>query len=163
MRKYIRMIKLSNTQAVEVARPAIVPALFYDEPAKAMFWLEDAFGFETTLRVTDDTGDVGYAEMSFRGSIFSVTKAFAGAPIAPAATRSPTSLGGNCTQFLRVSLVNELDAHFDVAQAAGAQVLQRPEDQFYGARIYRVCDPEGHIWTFSMDIPPKADEEPKAS
>jgi uncharacterized glyoxalase superfamily protein PhnB len=134
------------------ARPAIVPALFYDDPVAAMVWLEKTFGFETTLQVTDAQGEVGYSEMSFAGSVFSVTRGFEGPPIAPARTCSPASLGGACTQFLRVTLARGLDAHFDHAKAAGAQITQPPADQSYGARTYRALDPEGHVWSFSQDI-----------
>ena len=37
-------------------------------------------------------------------------------------------------------------------RAAGAEILQRPETQFYGDRTYRARDPEGHIWTFGQTV-----------
>jgi uncharacterized glyoxalase superfamily protein PhnB len=30
--------------------------------------------------------------------------------------------------------------------------LAEPEDQFYGARIYRAVDPEGHRWIFATQV-----------
>jgi uncharacterized glyoxalase superfamily protein PhnB len=38
------------------------------------------------------------------------------------------------------------------ARAAGAQIVAEPEEQFYGGRVYRVADLEGHRWTFSVHV-----------
>jgi uncharacterized glyoxalase superfamily protein PhnB len=51
-----------------------------------------------------------------------------------------------------VSLEDGIDAHCARAEAAGARITQRPENQFYGARVYRALDPEGHVWNFDQDI-----------
>jgi len=48
-------------------RPALVACVFYQDPIAAMKWLEKAFGFETTILLTDADGRVGHAEMEFRG------------------------------------------------------------------------------------------------
>ncbi len=42
-----------------------------------------------------------------------------------------------------VCYVDDVDAHYAQAKAAGARVLSEPEDQFYGDRTYRAEDPEG--------------------
>ncbi|MDB5465494.1 MAG: glyoxalase, partial [Phenylobacterium sp.] len=70
----------------------------------------------------------------------------------PARARSPASLDGVCTQFIRVHLADELDTHAERARAAGATIVQEPADQFYGARVYRALDPEGHVWVFSQEV-----------
>ena len=66
--------------------------------------------------------------------------------------RSPASLEGRGTQFIRVHLADGIDAHFEHAKAADARILAEPEDQFYGARVYRAMDPEGHVWNFSQEV-----------
>jgi uncharacterized glyoxalase superfamily protein PhnB len=66
--------------------------------------------------------------------------------------RSPASLDGQGTQFIRIELASGIDAHCAKAEAAGAKITQRPEDQFYGARVYRALDPEGHVWNFDQAI-----------
>jgi uncharacterized glyoxalase superfamily protein PhnB len=131
-------------------RPAVVPVVFYQDPLAAMRWLEGAFGFETTSLVVDAEGRVGHAEMAFRGSPVEVGGEWAGPQLGGAAMKSPASLGGAGTQFIRVSLDEGLDAHCERARAAGARITQDPEDQFYGARTYRAMDPEGHIWNFAQ-------------
>lgn len=138
--------------AEAAVRPAFVPAVFYKDPVAALRWLEQAFGFETTIMVTDDAGNVGYSEMSFRGGAVSIGHEWEGWQIAPARMRSPASLEGVGTQFLRVTLGGDLDQHCERARAAGAKISQEPADQFYGDRTYRAIDPEGHVWVFTQPV-----------
>lgn len=129
------------------------PCVFYRDPKSALRWLEQAFGFETSLLVTDESGAVGHAEMRFGDGHFSVGAEFGAANlIGPARMRSPASLEGQGTQFIRVALESGIDEHCARAEAAGARITQRPEDQFYGARVYRALDPEGHVWNFDQKI-----------
>jgi uncharacterized glyoxalase superfamily protein PhnB len=129
------------------------PVVFYKDPMAALRWLEKAFGFETSLLVTDDKGGVGHAEMSFGEGRVGIGGEWGAADrIGPAKMRSPASLDGQCTQFVRIALASGIDEHCARAEAAGAQITQRPEDQFYGARVYRALDPEGHVWNFDQAI-----------
>lgn len=129
------------------------PVVFYRDPLAALKWLEQAFGFETSLLVTDDSGKVGHAEMSFGGGQVGVGGEWGAAElIGPASMRSPASLDGQGTQFIRVELAEGIDAHCARAEAAGARITQRPADQFYGARVYRALDLEGHVWNFDQTI-----------
>ena len=129
------------------------PTVFYRDPMAALKWLEQAFGFETTLLVTDEAGNVGHAEMGFNGGAVGVGGEWGARElIGPAAMKSPASLHGQGTQFIRVHLEKGIDDHCARAKAAGAQITQQPEDQFYGARVYRALDPEGHVWTFDQTI-----------
>jgi uncharacterized glyoxalase superfamily protein PhnB len=129
------------------------PCVFYRDPKAALAWLEIAFGFETSLLVTDDAGGVAHAEMSFGDGRVGVGGEWSSpALLRPAAMRSPASLGGQGTQFVRVALEEGIDAHCIRAEAAGARIVQRPADQFYGARVYRALDLEGHVWNFDQTI-----------
>ena len=132
---------------------AITPVVFYRDPMAALRWLEKAFGFETSLLVTDEAGNVGHAEMSYQGGHIGIGAEWGAAElIGPARMRSPASLEGQGTQFIRISMASGLDEHCAKAETAGARITQRPADQFYGARVYRALDPEGHVWNFDMDI-----------
>lgn len=137
----------------EIRSSAFTPQLFYRDPMAALRWLEAAFGFETSLVVTDPTGAVGHAAMTFEGGEIHIGGEFA-APdlIGPAEMKSPASLSGAGTQFVRVSLAAGLDAHCERARAAGARITQAPKDQFYGSRVYRALDLEGHVWTFEEPV-----------
>jgi uncharacterized glyoxalase superfamily protein PhnB len=133
-------------------RPTFVPSVFYRDAMAALKWLESAFGFETTTLVTDAEGRVGYSEMTFRGGVVSIGHEWEGPPIGAARMRSPASLDGIGTQFIRINVADGLDEHCARARAAGATILAEPEDQFYGARVYRAMDPEGHVWNFSQEV-----------
>jgi uncharacterized glyoxalase superfamily protein PhnB len=137
----------------DVGPGAFTPAVFYRDPLAALAWLEAAFGFETSLVVTGPDGSVGHAAMTFQGSGFDIGGEWASPElIGPAALKSPASLGGVGTQFVRVSLEGDLDAHCARARAAGARITQAPANEFYGARTYRALDLEGHVWTFQQTL-----------
>jgi uncharacterized glyoxalase superfamily protein PhnB len=147
-----------------MADPAVVPALFYRDPLAALHWLEKAFGFETSLLVTDDDGNVGHAEMSFGDGRIGVGGEWASPELlGPAAMKSPLSIGGVGTQFVRIHLTDGLDDHCERARAAGARIVQEPADQFYGARTYRALDPEGHVWNFDQPVATLTNAEMEAA
>jgi uncharacterized glyoxalase superfamily protein PhnB len=129
------------------------PVVFYRDPLAALKWLEEAFGFETTMLVTDESGAVGHAEMGFAGGRIGIGGEFASPEIlGTAAMKSPASTGGVGTQFIRVAMGDGIDEHCERARAAGARVTQPPSNQFYGARVYRALDLEGHVWCFDQPI-----------
>ncbi len=131
----------------------VSPGVFYKDPAAAIDFLEAAFGFELTLRVTDDEGRIGHAQMSFGDGGFSL------GPVdwAPWA-KSPQQLDGANTGTVHIQ-VDDVDAHHARAVAAGATIEMAPTDQFYGDRTYRAVDPEGHRWTFAQTVRTLSDDE----
>ena len=132
---------------------SIIPQVFYRDPMAALRWLESAFGFETSLLVTNEGGGVGHAEMSFGDGRIGIGAEFTAPDLIGAAEmKSPASLGGCGTQFIRVELASGIDEHCARAEAASARITQRPADQFYGARVYRALDLEGHVWNFDQKI-----------
>jgi len=48
--------------------------------------------------------------------------------------------------------VDDVDAHFQQAKAAGARIDSEPVDQPYGLREYGARDPEGHRWWFTTPV-----------
>ena len=48
--------------------------------------------------------------------------------------------------------LDDVDKHYTVAKAAGAEIVPPPKDVEYG-RTYSAVDPEGHPWFFTA---PKA-------
>ncbi|MBO0852180.1 MAG: VOC family protein [Nocardia sp.] len=125
------------------------PSVVYRDPKAALTWLERAFGFETTMAIDGPTEapTQGHYEMSCGGR----GRIIVGGEFADW-TRSPAGAGGANTQFVAVHLPGDLDSHCERARNAGAQIVAEPEDQFYGDRVYRVLDPEGHCWRFSAHV-----------
>jgi uncharacterized glyoxalase superfamily protein PhnB len=48
--------------------------------------------------------------------------------------------------------VDDVDAHYERARAAGALIESQPVDQPYGQREYGARDPEGHRWWFATPV-----------
>ncbi len=71
--------------------------------------------------------------------------------------RGPKSLGGSSVGILLY--VEDVDARFSRAIAAGAKELQPVKDQFYGDRSGTVEDPFGHVWTIATHTEDVALEE----
>jgi uncharacterized glyoxalase superfamily protein PhnB len=132
-----------------MTEPVFTVGAYYRDPRAALAWLERAFGFETTMAIDGPEEDPSmcHYEMSLDGR----GRIMVGAEWAEWA-RSPAGLGGVNTQSLHVQLSTGLEEHCQRARGAGARIMAEPEDQFYGDRIYRAVDLEGHRWTFSEHI-----------
>ena len=50
-------------------------------------------------------------------------------------------------------VADDIDALFERAKGAGAEVVMEPTDQDYGSRDFAVRDPEGNIWAFGTYAP----------
>jgi uncharacterized glyoxalase superfamily protein PhnB len=125
------------------------PSFFYLDPKAAIRFLQQAFGFELTLLIEGEGGDdrVMHSELKLGSDVvINVGGEWA------AWSKSPRSLDGHCTSSVRITIDRDIDAHCAHARAAGAVIAQEPETQFYGDRIYRAADPEGHMWTFSQHV-----------
>jgi uncharacterized glyoxalase superfamily protein PhnB len=127
----------------------VFPYLLYEDVASMLDWLAKAFGFTEKLRFAGDDGSVTHAEMDVGGG--SVMMGDPGADY-----KSPRNGGGWPAQVQ--VYVDDVDAHYERAKAAGAEIRQEPADMPYGDRRYDAYDPEGHLWSFSThvrDVPPE--------
>jgi len=127
----------------------ITPYLLYKDCDAALQFLSDAFGFEEVLRYTGEGGYVNHAEAKLGDAFI-----YLGDPGDD--YRNPKDVG--VTVLLHV-VVDDVDAHFEHAKAAGVDVKDEPEDQDYGHRRYSALDPEGHHWYFASAVKDVAPEE----
>jgi uncharacterized glyoxalase superfamily protein PhnB len=121
----------------------ITPYLLYEDCAGALEFLTKAFGFEESLRY-EDHGTINHAEMRVGGDS-SIMMGNPGKDF-----EGPKRGGYPGSQVY--IYVDDVDAHFERAKAAGAEIVNEPEDQFYGDRCYNAKDPEGHRWTFARQV-----------
>ncbi len=119
----------------------ITPYLLYEDVAAAIDWLGRAFGFEERLRFADENGTVTHAELAFGDGAL-----YLGHPGPD--YRSPKRVG--TSSHLVHVYVDDVDAHFEGAREAGAEIVSEPKDQEYGDRRYDAKDPEGHLWSFAQ-------------
>ncbi len=114
--------------------PNIFPFMRFDDADAALDWLSRAFGFEERVVYRNDEGIVDHAEMSLGpGTIM----------FGP---------GDPASQGVYVA-VEDADAHYMQAKAAGAEITREIEDTDYGSREYTARDLEGHVWTFGTYLP----------
>lgn len=122
-------------------RATVVPILVYEDVEKALEFLTRAFGFRERLRA-EWGGAVSHAQMDIGDGSIMMGKQ--GGPF-----KAPE--GATVSQYAHVH-VDDVDAHFAKAKAAGATVLKEPEDMVFGVRQYTATDVGGHWWTFSQNI-----------
>jgi PhnB protein len=123
---------------------AIAPMLSVRRGASAIDFYKQAFGAQELLRLDGEKGDV-VARLSVNGAEFWV------ADESPKHSNfSPESLGGSTVRLILV--VENPDATFEKAVAAGASVVSSVTDQPYGWRVGRVADPFGHHWEIGKPL-----------
>lgn len=127
----------------------VLPELYFRDAATAEAWLERVFGFKENYRVPEDDGRIHTSQMFLGECYFMLRYSRVG-------ELSPLDAGGS-TQSLMV-IVDDVDAHFKLAQQEGAKIISSPTNREYGERDYTAHDLEGHPWTFSQHI---ADIDPK--
>ena len=128
----------------------ITPYLLYEDVDAALDFLSRAFGFKEVLRYTGEGGYVNHAEARLGHAAI-----YLGDP--GDHYRNPRQLGQD-TVGLYV-LVDDVDAHYERARAAGAEIVEEPTDQEYGDRRYTAVDPEGHRWYFAQRVRDVAPDE----
>lgn len=98
-----------------------------------------AFGAREHFRLTEPGGRVGHAELYLGSAVLMLAEEFPEHGfVAPDPTRpAPGSLHLH---------VDDADAMFAAAVAAGASPERPPADQFYGERSAAVVDPFGYRW-----------------
>jgi uncharacterized glyoxalase superfamily protein PhnB len=130
---------------------SITPYLLYEDCDAALDFLHRMFGFEETLRsIAPDGKRVWHAEMSLGDAII-----FMGDPGDD--YKNPRHLGGETASFY-VYMDEDVDAHYERAKTAGAEITEEPTDQSYGDRRYGAKDPEGQRWFFAnkvREVPPE--------
>lgn len=122
--------------------PRLSPYLYYQDTGAALEWLANTFGFRERFRSVDDDGTLRHAELEFGDAVIMLGS--------PPGYRNPRELG-QVTVGLYVH-VDDVDAHFEHAKAAGAEIEAPPEDKPYGDRLYGALDPEGHQWWFAQSL-----------
>jgi uncharacterized glyoxalase superfamily protein PhnB len=137
--------------------PRISSAVFYNDASKAIDWLCEVFGFDVRLKVEGEGGRIEHSELVFGDGLIMVGSV-GGKPERPnpMPCKSPSSVGGANTQCLCVC-VEDVDAHFERARAAGAKIVDEPQTHDYGEeywadRTYRAEDLEGHHWWFMQRV-----------
>lgn len=118
--------------------PAFVPVLRYRDARGAIDWLIQAFGFQKVSEHGGPDGTVAHAELRFGTSTIAISSA------TPPTTDNPWS---HVRQGVYVC-APDVDARYERAKRAGAEITMPIRDMEYGSREYGARDTEGHVWGF---------------
>ncbi len=136
---------MNKSQTGEEKKITVAPMLSVRNGARAIEFYKAALGAQELYRVDDEGGAV-VAELSLGEAKFWL------ADESPEHLNfSPESLGGGSVRMLMI--VNDPDAAFERAVAAGATVVWPVDDQPYGWRVGRIVDPFGHHWEIGKPLP----------
>lgn len=129
--------------------PRVTPYLLYEDLAGTIDWLKNAFGLTERMRIPGPDGTTNHAEMALADGVIMMGQ--------PGGDYQNPTHSGHVSNQVYV-YVDDADAHYATAKAAGATILEEPNDTFYGDRRYGAEDNEGHHWYFAThvrDVPPE--------
>jgi len=119
-------------------QPQVWPTLRARDARALIRFLVDAFGFEETV-VYGEGDRVDHAQLSWPpgGGVMLGSVRDDGEP-------APTRPG----TFGAYVVTDDVDATYERAKAAGAEIIAEPHDTDYGSHDFAARDPEGNRWSF---------------
>ena len=126
--------------------------LAVEDASEAIDFYKRAFGAEETIRMPGPDGSVAHAELQIGDS-----KLMLSDPFPQSSVRPPSERGGPTASVFMY--VDDADAVFERAQAAGATVAMPLENMFWGDRFGSLADPFGHVWSVATHIEDVPEEE----
>lgn len=132
------------TEPSSATKSTIFPAMRYRDAAVAIEWLCQVFGMERRAVYAGPENTIGHAELTLGGGMImlgSVKNDEYGRGFA-----APEEMGGRETRSVYV-VVDDVDAVYARAMAAGGRIVRELQDMPYGSREFGVKDPEGHSWS----------------
>ena len=123
----------------------ITPVLVYEDIESGRDFLVSAFGLQAGRIDRDDAGQVVHGEVHIGSEVIWLHRVTAEHGLASPRSQEAASGGLAIT-------VEDVDAHYERARAAGATVDRAPVDQPYGRREYGARDCEGHRWWFGTPL-----------
>ena len=131
----LALIEVATTHNPSAPPQSVIPVLTYDDVRAAVEWLTSVLGCTERVRIDDHR-----AQLAFGDGAVIIADATHGRA-APDAVSSSVMLR-----------VDDVDARYRAAVAAGARVVSEPADHAYGERQCSVVDPGGQLWTFTQSV-----------
>jgi PhnB protein len=131
---------------------SLTPYLAVEDASKAIDFYKAAFGAEEMLRMPGPDGKIAHAELQIGDS-----KLMLSDPFPQSNVRPPSERGGPTGSVFMY--VEDVDATFEQAQRAGADVVSELEDMFWGDRFGTLSDPFGHVWSVATHKEDLSEEE----
>ncbi len=136
-------------KAVPEGRPTVLPALVCKGAAKAIDYYKKVFGAKELHRTEGPGGTIAHAELGIGNSIIMLSDEFSSMAQAPSA----------CTGHALYVYLEDCDAAFQRAVAAGGKSVMPVMNQFWGDRHGVFEDPFGHRWNVATHVEDVGPEE----
>ena len=143
---------MTGVKPIPDGYPRVSPSLAIDGASAAIGFYTNVLGATERMRMPAPGGKVGIAKLQIGDSLINVSDESPerGYP-------GPKAIGG--TPVTLNVYVEDADAAFQRAIAAGATPLKPVENQFYGDRIGWFEDPWGHHWAVATHVEDVSAEE----
>jgi PhnB protein len=138
------MNSMSAVKPIPEGYPPVIPYLVVDDPKVLIDFLQKVFGAEEKYSTKTPDGAIMHAEVRIGPSAIMMGKANEQWGIKPASI---------------YVYVEDVDAAYERAIAAGATSIMPPADQFYGDRHSGVQDTHGNQWWIATHIEDVSNEE----
>lgn len=125
-------------------RSTVIPGVRYKDCLAAIEWLCTAFGFEKHAIYMGEGTSVMHAQLTFGNGMIMLGSAGNESPYKQYATL-PSEIGNRETHSVSL-LVEDCDAIYARAKAAGAEMIFDLEEKAYGGKAFTCRDPEGYLW-----------------
>jgi uncharacterized glyoxalase superfamily protein PhnB len=141
------------SKAIPAGYHSVTPMLVFKDARKAIDFYQRAFGAQERLVMPGPDGKgVMHAELLIGDAIVML-----GEESPQQSCRSAETAGGSPVSFYLY--VEQVDAAFDVAVAAGAEVKMPVAEMFWGDRMGTVLDPFGYSWSLASHVKDLSMEE----
>jgi PhnB protein len=140
-----------SVKAIPAGHHTVAPYLAIKDAVKALEFYKKAFGATESYKLMMPDGRLGHAEIRLGDSVVMLSDEFP-----EFGGNAPPTLGGSPVSIHLY--VEDVDAFFKKALAAGATERKPVMDQFYGDRSGQLEDPFGHLWwvaTYKQDVAPE--------
>ena len=136
---------MSEVKPIPDNYPRVTPYLCVDGAAAAIEFLLDVFGAVERMRIAAPDGKIGHAEVTIGDGLIMVSDEYP-----EMGAIGPKTIGGTAVT-LNV-YVEDADATYAKAVAAGATAERPVETHFHGDRSGMFVDPFGHRWNVSTNV-----------
>jgi uncharacterized glyoxalase superfamily protein PhnB len=140
------------TPAPRDAKATVVPCLKYRDAPAAIEWLCLTFGFAKHAVHLNDDGTVAHAQLTFGNGMVMLSSVEKVQTEWGRLMKQPDEVKGAVTQSAYL-IVQNADAVYASAKAAGAKIAIEIKDEDYGGRGFGCYDLEGHLWSFGTYDP----------
>ena len=131
---------MSSAEVLSPVVHSVTPYLIVRDAARAIEFLQAAFGAIEVSRIDANQGRIGHAELRIGGGTVFLADEFPDFENIV----GPESLGG--TSVIIDLEVADVDGVYQRAVAAGAKPVRVPDPNETGVRSAKVLDPFGHVW-----------------